>query len=72
MILIILVPDISLHPAEPDAKSMRYKAVGRTIKQIEADIAAVKANPNWITDPNHAMRFAALMEEKDILTKGKD
>ena len=61
--LVIPVPNISLQRAEPDAESMRYKATGRTIAQIEADIAAVKANPNWATSETALIGIAALTNQ---------
>ena len=39
----------------------------RTIAQIEADIAAIKTNPNWATDPVAKRLYAALVEEKNLL-----
>ena len=41
----------------------------RTIAQIEADIAAIKTNPNWATDPVAKRLYAALVEEKNQLTQ---
>ncbi len=40
----------------------------RTVEQIEADIAAVTANPNWTTDPVDKVLYGELLREKYQLT----
>ncbi len=41
----------------------------RTVEQIEDDIAAVKANHNWSSDPVAMRLCSALVEEKNLLTQ---
>ncbi len=42
--------------------------MSRTIEQIEADIAAVKANPNWARNEATLKAIAAFTNEKNELT----
>ncbi len=40
-----------------------------TVEQIEADIAAIRASPNWATNPIAMGLYTELLKEKNLLTQ---
>jgi phage terminase large subunit-like protein len=43
----------------------------RTVEEIEVDIKAVKANPNWAVSEAFASLYAELLKEKNKLTQAQ-